>query len=700
MYRIKEVYASGLHRFGESVIELPTDDSIWMIIGRNLDSNGSDSNGAGKSAFFNIISFALMGAIPGKGAEVLTVDGGGKGSARVLLQDMESKSMLEVIRQITKSGTKLTVIVDGNELDVSGEGVRKPQEVLNSYLGFPDASRQSFDAFLNVTYLTFNEVRGFADIATTSADRISLMTKYLGLDELEVVLKTLREQKREYDKEIRGVESSFSEIDRIIIDVQELKNTEQECATEIRNGEQKIDTYQKELFTLPDVEKILSEEVELRRRLEVVNRREVNELVPLRASYDNLIEKYDQISEFESLLHKIKDVENTDSIQIKLDDVTTESTAVNNELVRARIATKQSLAELQRLENTPKGQPCPNCEQQLIFVNNVLIKFDVEGHRELIEQKNATYEEFKLTEEYARQACTDIDDRFRELRQQYNEALSIKGERSRLEKEIVVRKGYGIELEKLEADGTKLSNELQAEREAILVNIDTICGDLEPHTVNAKKKELNLAIDAEKNKVSKFKGLILQVRDTQKKQAEYQNRKDVLNAELGKISKQIEIVVKAATEVPKFRVVELEKAIPQLESLANDNLREFGSEFRLRFDLTVGARTEFVIMVSDESGVWRGFGTYSSGERQRVALACALAQCALTQGMGGFLLDFTMMDEVFDGLDTEGKNALLQYLQNNPSQYFMITHGTMNDMVPNAICVTRENDESSFGLLN
>jgi len=54
------------------------------------------------------------------------------------------------------------------------------------------------------------------------------------------------------------------------------------------------------------------------------------------------------------------------------------------------------------------------------------------------------------------------------------------------------------------------------------------------------------------------------------------------------------------------------------------------------------------------------------------------------------------MDEAFDGLDQSGRDSLLSYLYDNPSQYFIITHGAMNDVVKDTITVTREDGCSSF----
>jgi len=107
---------------------------------------------------------------------------------------------------------------------------------------------------------------------------------------------------------------------------------------------------------------------------------------------------------------------------------------------------------------------------------------------------------------------------------------------------------------------------------------------------------------------------------------------------------------------------------------------------------------DFPIDVCDEEGRWRNFGTFSGGERQRIALACALAQRTLAQSAGGFLLDFVLMDEVFDGLDTLGREMLLRYLTEKSAQYFIITHSLLNDMVTDKIEIRRENGVSSFSV--
>ena len=119
--------------FGEAEVDL-RDRGFCLIRGKNLDPrDAAKSNGSGKSAIFNAVSWALTGAtLQGLRSNVANIAFGD--GCRVSLEFAADGRLYRVTRgkDDPEIGTSLRIEVDGE--DKSGKGLRESQAVLDALL--------------------------------------------------------------------------------------------------------------------------------------------------------------------------------------------------------------------------------------------------------------------------------------------------------------------------------------------------------------------------------------------------------------------------------------------------------------------------------------------------------------------------------------------------------------------------------------
>ena len=131
--RLKKACLHHFMSFGDAEIDF-RDRGFCSISGRNLDPRDSaKSNGSGKSAIFNAVSYALTGATL-QGLRSNLANKAFDDGCRVSLEfDSDGHSYaIERTKDDREKGTSLRVSVDG--VDRSGKGIRESQAVLESLL--------------------------------------------------------------------------------------------------------------------------------------------------------------------------------------------------------------------------------------------------------------------------------------------------------------------------------------------------------------------------------------------------------------------------------------------------------------------------------------------------------------------------------------------------------------------------------------
>ena len=699
-YYLTYIEADGIHKFKGSKLKINPAPGMCLVLGRNLDMDGATSNGAGKTGVFNILSWVLMGKIPGKGSEIIEVGGDGKGYATVELTSDDSKVRLLITRKVSGNQGELSVVVNDIPVETSGEGVRKPQLQLNTLLGLPDSSIQSFQAFLNTIYLTFDFVRGFADVETTASDRIDLLTKYLNLDALDVVLDGLRKERKILNDSVetdrRAVEEIVLQLQGKDVTLSEKNRVEQESQT----FQATLDVVSKELDSLPNIEQILQQELDLKGKLSVIEKREKFELQPLRNSRINIQGQLATLGSANELIQRQA------ALDLQLSSLSTDTERLNTVLedirklqfyVTSHTTTRNKLNSDLIVARREQFTNCPHCQNPVIIAGVALQKFSIENHEAHLTSLQKEIGDLTKLIEDSQKSLEPLFKEQQTLQSRQAEIVAVRREIEACKSSLQSIETLTAQLDDVNVRGSTLNQELKQLR-----------GDLEEQIVALRE-----SCDIEDVKIKRIRltqdsnALTAQIQGNSRMIARFQaqldnfvvleKRKATVEGEIGGSLSNLKVMDDAISAIPHFRVYELEQAIPELERLTNEHLTGLQSDYKVKFPLNVNkSRTEFPIIITDELGQDRPFGTFSNGERQRISLACAFAQRNLAQNAGGFLLNCLLLDEVFDGLDDGGRDALIRYMATWQDQCFIITHGSVNDMIPQAIRVTRENGVSTF----
>lgn len=166
--------------YGTQVVRL-SGRGMAMIEGVNLDGFGADSNGSGKSTLWNALDWCLFDQSFGDYAE--DVISQGCDLARVMTRLLDGHSVLEVERQRTRKGQTLVVRhgLQGEELQVlETMDVRETQRRLEAMLGL---DRSIFHAAV-----LFGQSDRFGFAEATQSERMGILTRILGLEELDAML--------------------------------------------------------------------------------------------------------------------------------------------------------------------------------------------------------------------------------------------------------------------------------------------------------------------------------------------------------------------------------------------------------------------------------------------------------------------------------------------------------------------------------
>jgi DNA repair exonuclease SbcCD ATPase subunit len=143
----------------------------------------------------------------------------------------------------------------------------------------------------------------------------------------------------------------------------------------------------------------------------------------------------------------------------------------------------------------------------------------------------------------------------------------------------------------------------------------------------------------------------------------------------------------------------IDGAIPHVEQVANELLEVMSDgDLGLRIETqkltkTAGMKESLEILVSDASGAWRPFSTYSGGEGFRINFALRVALAELVAQRSGLDLSMFVIDEP-EGLDAPGREALVGALAAISSRFEHIAlishHSDLKNALPQSVVVTKK----------
>ena len=117
----------------------------------------------------------------------------------------------------------------------------------------------------------------------------------------------------------------------------------------------------------------------------------------------------------------------------------------------------------------------------------------------------------------------------------------------------------------------------------------------------------------------------------------------------------------------------------KLETKTNEYMSYLFPGVTIKYDIVIGEgnkRNRFIINVKDENAkVYRNYIQWSGGEKKRISVSIILALNwlvgVINQSNG---IDFLFLDEIFGGLDSIGRECVMDAVTSGDKKVFIITH--------------------------
>ena len=287
---IKNVQIKNLFSFEEVNIEL--ESNIYLVTGINLDENGFESNGTGKTSLLNSIYWCLFNKVIDKrdSSEVLRL-GADKGSCVIAFDNN-----IKLIRRINSKGIKKLTVIQNNT-DISADTATDTQTIIDEML---DCNK---DSFLLSNFMSSDFSKAFIGKDTSPKDRFETFDKLIDSVTINNCLNFCTEKTTEVKRNITALEGKLEgyhnslgdfNIEQAKKDIITLGFDKEGIEKQVKDEQTKLDEIAASLKQKEVVEKNLSN---IKKRDELVKEMKTIEVVE--------IDHYERISEINNKLTEL-----------------------------------------------------------------------------------------------------------------------------------------------------------------------------------------------------------------------------------------------------------------------------------------------------------------------------------------------------------------------------------------------------------
>lgn len=711
-YYIQSLVLHRINRFADEceLDDIPMDASI-AVVGNNKDVMTADSNGVGKSGVFNAISWALLGKMPGKGINIGNVNADNYHVDLCLVTNNDIR--LHVLRGYDGNRTYLRADKNGAPLVPNETRIDSIQREICRELGIPDAKADGAGLFFNVAFLSFSFVKDFVGIDTDPADRIRLASKLLGLDLIGALLDDVKKRRTVLIRQVDSAQSRHAQLAGLLssTDVRNVDPTlpadhdgaiDYLCA-ECDRLEEQLSDLDEEIIAHKSKSAQLEQYIELKEKLDGLREQRDSELTPLRSKLTALTEQEKHrdllLGEIDALQDKFAAIED---LEQQLADLRDRKSDILDTL-KARNAELSSVQDRLRFgqQSIDASLVCPACSVPLQAQRGkeglVLEEFDYDTVVKEVRAAEQQCAELLSSTEKMNTDLAAVENDLVAVYQRQQERVHIEQELQKKTNESRSLRDLDSKIDEIDKRGRKLADHYDSQLRTVSEQMDALVGVVDPE-LDEKGRELMHKRQATHDKWVQFKDKQARVEGEKDRRKGIEKQIREQETKTAACVRERDMHEWAVVALPAFRAHEIVKMSYNIEQRANQNLQLLGSSMRISLEMGGDARgPKLNIIVIDEDGLSRPIETYSSGERERISLATTFALREIGELIGGLRVGWCCMDEVWDGLDSSGKHSLVSFLDDQPGQYFIISHSEqLAQMLPHQIIVERENGESSF----
>lgn len=586
--------------------------------------------GVGKSAFLDVVSYGLFGKISKDVAadEVINRKAGRDLLVEIEFEDAGSQCKIMRSRHHSVYGSDLVLTVDGK--DIRGKDVRETQKLIEQRIGF------SFDTFNKSTYFSqFSPIDRF--LSATDAEKKRLISEICDLSYYDSLLEKIKIDVSTKQKWIAEMDTTM----KVALGKQELILKKQN-----ETREKMLSWESKHNQNLRDAQNQLSAfETMKQQRLA-----QANSMVAKRQK---------ELDEAQAALTTALAVEWKDlsaeklEVQQKLDmirQLETKKAEISADKCHRTLMVNDRLQRINKEQlklNHKEGSTCPHCYGPMSHVH-------IQKSIDLLKSENVA-DNVAIEQLLTSIAAIDqgISVKADLLGKQQQFAKQDADQRTHTEN----LKWYQKKVDDIKAEMVRDSQRLETEQAAVnpyVKMVEMLQAEQNPH----KMADVAQEIAAIKLELSNIDGKIKSL------QSGY----------------QIAVWWKDALSI-YIRSYLMDSFLEQINQKANEYLNTL---FEGSLQLNITATTERGSEVKEKidvtifnNGEECSYESLSGGERCRICLAANLALSDLTSQMSSKTFNLLMLDEIFTGLDEDGKTQTLKLLKDLEGRFdsiFVIDH--------------------------
>ncbi len=697
--------------------ETDFENGCTVVQGINMDDDGQESNGSGKSTFFDAIAIALTGeSLNGKSPkDIVNWEGQVKDmTVGIQLENKTINKTLYIERKIAKKRESETMYIKING---------KPIESLPSKKGFKGSvavkdGNQYIQDLLGISHENLRQrflISGekyTSFFGLTGRAKIMFVQQFANVKIVEEIIEEMKTEKQKFQKGIGENllkrEKMYGAVEQIVANIKSIKNGEdaerfrvkkeskikaiKEQIEQIKlKHEKEILAFEKEADGYGDQNQNIKDNIKKNQkeitRLEAEKNLAKKECPGKEKTFREANEKYqrtcnDPCPHLQELQNKVteinKSVSSETDLKSKISQITIEGKELKTLLKHKTECPeckhefsiqdpKISIPEVKRkIEETMEGWQDFTNQKGAQEKNTLKLKHE----KELIDQKISTFDKGKKQrQEDAWKEKEKAEESMGQAKRKINQAQETA---QRLEKDIL----------SLEKEKKRNLNIIMGIKESIKKTKESTKENDALKEIEALKAEEYLSANLEAY-TKKAKGLA-------------QGIKEIDLIKTG-IEKDIGIRDQSVLNFDDFKFFVIHERINSIAQRINHYLEIMKSGLTVQIEgfkknRNGEVKQEFTPMILRDGDNPQLYSQFSAGEKKRLDLASDLAfQEIINAKAGNGGLNFYLNDELLNPVDTQGILNLVKGAQKLQTKIVLATHSAPGQMFPKTITITKEN---------
>lgn len=688
-----------------------------LVQGINLTDDGQKTNGVGKSVIPTAIEQCIAGTNSrGVNDSELIMYGRQQSIIKLFAECDIRKERIQIENVINLKGSNQFIV----KLQNYGEKTWEPADYSTS----PEGKKFVSDWFAITkedlfNYFIINNTRFKSFFASSNTEKVGLVNRFSdasivqGIEDID--LKELDEQKESYTKLVNSVLGKIELIETNIKEQQErdfsveLQEKSEEFDEEIEEVETEIDelktVIKNRILQKPIIEEKVKEleksksqnltkKLEIEEEVEKINE-EVTKSLKTVEEAKTLLTNFKEVDfKKEKLIFETdKELELEEKIKLK----TEKETKV---LIKTKV-----LKLLEDLEVKLSGViTCPSCSHKFLLDGDLVKLQEKEKTATKLKKDVESFIEKKESEiQLVLNKISKIEENISLIntrQSKWNEdksklSVSLNSSTESLNKIKANLNSKELELKTLELkENTRLSN-IKSEQDKLT-------------KIDSENKSTEEKITVKREKISNLEDQKTKLEEgDNKEQLEKLNESLIIQRKtlsghqknLSWVEEEIANKKQWALNFKQFRMFLANKSLGVIEYHCNRYLQEMGSDLIVKvegFKVLADGTSKEEITCRIIRNIERNFKSFSGGERGRLLFASILANRFMineTHPYGG--LDFLSIDEVFEGVDSEGLLSLIESAKLLSIPVLLITHVSVEED-DNVLTIVKENGVSKI----